>query len=151
MTTTAAGHTGSWTGTNAFRLMPSDPPFTVAATATLEAGAGGHVLTLTYAWTHPDDGPQEGLLTLGPQADGSAVALWGDSWHQTPQAQVLQGSTAAGVWTVGYEYVPRQWGWRVVLDLSEAGVLRLRMDNVCLTGEAEPYPAMDATLRPLSS
>ena len=104
-----AEHTGVWSGTNRFRLMPDDQPAEAEASAQLSLGAGGKVAVLTYTWTHPDDGPQDGLLVLGPdETPGEVVALWGDSWHQTPAAKQLRGAPADHALTVGYSYAE---GW----------------------------------------
>lgn len=137
----------TWTGSNAFRLLPTDSPHVAVASAELTVGAGGNLLSLTYTWLHPDDGAQDGLLVLGPGPHGSAVALWGDSWHQKPEAQVLTGSVVEGVWTVGYEYVPGQWSWRVVVDASADEELFVLMENVALGGDERPYAAMDLRVR----
>ena len=133
----------TWTGSNAFRLMPTDAPHAAVAAAEVTVGAGGNLLSLAYTWLHPDDGAQDGLLVLGPGAEGTAVALWGDSWHQTPEAQVLTGTVDSGVWTVGYEYVPGQWSWRVTVDASAASELLVVMENVALDGDEPAYAAMD--------
>ena len=137
----------TWSGSNAFRLLPTDPPHVAVASAEVTVGAGGNLLSLAYTWLHPDDGAQDGLLVLGPGPDGSAVALWGDSWHQEPEAQVLTGSVAGRVWTVGYEYVPGQWRWRVVVDASSDEELVVVMENVALAGDERPCVAMDLRVR----
>ena len=59
------GHSGTWTGTNRFRLMPDDPAAEAHATAQLSLGARGNVAVVAYTWTHPADGEQEGLLGSG--------------------------------------------------------------------------------------
>ncbi|MFD0483249.1 hypothetical protein ACFQ46_11645 [Kineococcus sp. GCM10028916] len=138
----------TWTGSNAFRLMPTDAAHDAVATAEVTEGAGGNLVSLAYTWLHPDDGAQDGLLVLGPGPDGSALALWGDSWHQTPEAQVLAGSVEPGVWSVGYDYVPGQWRWRIVVDTSDAEELLVRMENVALDDEIPPYAAMDLRVHP---
>ena len=138
----------TWTGSNAFRLMPTDAAHDAVATAEVTQGAGGNLVSIAYTWLHPDDGAQDGLLVLGPGPDDSAVALWGDSWHQTPAAQVLTGSVEAGVWTVGHDYVPGQWRWRIVVDASAPAELALRMENVALDGGKPPYAAMDLRVHP---
>lgn len=138
----------TWTGSNAFRLMPTDAAHDAVATAEVTEGAGGNLVSLAYTWLHPDDGAQDGLLVLGPAREDSAVALWGDSWHQTPAAQVLTGSVEVGVWSVGYDYVPGQWRWRIVVDTSDAEELLVRMENVALDDETPPYAAMDLRVHP---
>jgi hypothetical protein len=158
-----AGHVGVWTGTNRFRLMPDDPPAEAEATAQLTLGAGGNLAVLAYTWTHPDDGPQDGVLVLGPADDtyesdaspgptgGGVLALWGDSWHQQPAARTLHGTAGGGSLTVGYSYA-EGWWWRIVLTAEEPDVLRWRMDNevpasASETGEAATYWAMEGELR----
>jgi hypothetical protein len=140
---------GSWTGTNGFRLMPTDALRTFPATMAVSLAAGRHVADLAYAWTHPDDGPQDGLLVLGASDDeGSVVALWGDSWHQHPAPAICEGSIEDhGVIGVGYEYGDG-WRWWITVDARDPAVLRLRMENVVPTDQADAavpvgaYPVM---------
>ncbi|WP_432513581.1 hypothetical protein [Kineococcus sp. SYSU DK001] len=140
----AGAWAGAWAGENAFRLLPADAPHTAPATAVVQVA--GAMTTVGYAWAHPEDGDQAGLLTLGPgDGEGSVVALWGDSWHQAPQARVLLGTSGGSSVTVGYDYVEGQWRWEVTLRAAGDG-LELRMDNVPLaTGEG--HTAMLASLR----
>lgn len=145
--TSLAGRAGTWTGQNAFRLLPADAPHTAPATAVVQVA--GAVTTLAYAWSHPDDGDQTGILTVGPgDGEGSVVALWGDSWHQAPPVRVLlgtsTGSSGGPSVTAGYDYVEGQWRWEVTLSAAGDG-LELRMDNVSLTGD-EGHTAMAASL-----
>jgi hypothetical protein len=122
---------GSWEGTNGFRLMPGDPLSEFPAAATLSVGAGGCLGTLDYTWTHPEDGAQNGLLAFGiAGSDNSIVALWADSWHQHPEAKVCGGGIHEhGVISVGLEYGDG-WRWQIILDASKTDVLVLQMDNV---------------------
>lgn len=155
-----AEHVGVWTGTNRFRLMPDDPPAEAEATAQLTLGAGGNLAVLAYTWTHPDDGPQDGVLVLGPHDDpdespdpahGEVLALWGDSWHQQPAARSLRGTVGERSLTVAYSYA-EGWWWRIVLTAEDPDVLRWRMDNevpasASETGEPATYWAMEGELR----
>ena len=56
---------GSWEGSNGFRMMPGDQFSEFPATATLSVAAAGCLGTLGYTWTHPEDGVQDGLLAFG--------------------------------------------------------------------------------------
>lgn len=145
-----SGHTGTWAGTNRFRLMPDDPPAEAPASAELSLEAGGHVATLRYTWTHPVDGVQHGLLALGPgESPGEVVGLWGDSWHQQPAAQQLRGTAGEDTVTVAYTY-GEGWEWRITLTADRSDMLRWRMDNVVpasVAGEAVTYWAMEGELR----
>ena len=146
---------GSWEGSNGFRLMPGDPLSEFPAAGTLSLGAGGYLGTLGYTWTHPEDGAQDGLLAFGiAGSDNAIVALWADSWHQHPEARVCEGNLdESGVISVGLEY-GEGWRWQIVLDGSKTDVLSLRMDNVIppevATEEisAGPYVVMSMELRP---
>src|SRR5262245_14316506 len=128
---------GSWAGTNKFRIMPSDPFAELPARMTLTHAAGGHLLSVAYWWQHPDDGPQDGLLVVGSGSDaGSHVAMWGDSWHQKPPPMLLSGTDTSaatleleGEWGGG-------WGWRIILDALDDANLRLQMDNVIPASQA---------------
>jgi hypothetical protein len=83
---------GVWSGTNVFRLMPVDPFVGSTATATLQVTAGGALAAFTYAWLHPEDGTQDGLLVVWPGADeGHLAGVWADSWHQRSQPMDLLG------------------------------------------------------------
>jgi hypothetical protein len=145
---------GSWEGSNGFRLMPGDPLSEFPAAGTLSVGAGGYLGTLGYTWTHPEDGAQEGLLAFGiAGSDNAIVALWADSWHQHPEAKVCEGNLdEGGVISLDYEYGDG-WRWQIVLDANKTDVLSLRMDNVIppelATEEisAGPYVVMSMELR----
>ncbi|MET7468429.1 hypothetical protein ACFYON_12805 [Micromonospora sp. NPDC005686] len=146
--------TGSWVGTNGFRLMPADPLAESSAALTVATAAGGHLTTVAYSWEHPEDGPQDGLLVIAAgDRPGSLVAWWGDSWHQQPSPMTLTGEAggaAAVEMTAGYA---GGWVWRIVLDAAGPGTLRLRMENVVPTDEAGPgtpagpYPVMVTDVR----
>lgn len=143
---------GPWAGTNGFRLLPSDPLHDAPATAEVARKAGGNLVTVTYTWSHPDDGAQDGLLVMGAGGDpGAIIALWGDSWHQSPEPRVCPGIAEGGVLTVGYEYAPG-WHWEITVDPTDAAALRVRMDNVVPDDAGEgtaagAYPAMVMDLR----
>jgi hypothetical protein len=141
---------GAWAGSNGFRLMPSDPLHEAPATAHVSAAAGGGLVAVAYTWSHPADGAQDGLLVVGAGDEpGAATAFWGDSWHQSPAPRTFAGTIDGGVVTVGYEY-EAGWWWHVVVDPTDPGTLRLRMDNVVPPREGSPetrYPAMVTELR----
>ncbi|WP_354702421.1 hypothetical protein DSM112329_02779 [Paraconexibacter sp. AEG42_29] len=143
---------GTWAGTNAFRLMPDDPPHDAVASARVSVAAGGNLLEVAYTWGHPRDGAQSGLLVVGRgPADGTVTAFWGDSWHQHPEPKVLEGTLSGDVLSVGYDY-SGDWRWTITLDASRADVLALTMENTIPESEATEsmaagsYPAMAATL-----
>ena len=146
---------GTWVGTNGFRLMPTDPLVERPARASVTSGAGGHVTSFAYWWEHPDDGPQDGLLMIGPgEEEGSLVALWGDSWHQKPAPRILAGSQGdEGSLQLGGDY-GGGWSWRVILQAIDTTNLRMEMHNVIpaeyATAEksAGPYPVMIMQVRP---
>lgn len=150
-----AKHQGSWTGTNGFRLMPTDEPFEAPATVEISSAAGGHLTVVGYTWVHADDGPQDGLLTIGAaeqegEKEGKAVALWGDSWHQKPNPTTLTGSLADGVLTLSCLYAG-DWEWIITLDTTSPDELLLRMDNVVPPSagdHATTYWAMKLTAQP---
>ena len=142
---------GTWRGTNAFRLMPTDDFHDAAATAVVTTAAGGYVVVVTYTWSHPEDGPQEGVLFTGsPDDEGTTSAAWGDSWHQKPSILTLSGALVDGRLEVGAEY-GGGWGWTISLDGDDP--LRLMMHNVVPAEQATdevaagPYPVMVAELR----
>ncbi|PRX99942.1 hypothetical protein [Allonocardiopsis opalescens] len=139
---------GGWTGTNGFRLLPGDPFAEFPATLTVTSAAAGHLAAVAYSWTHPDDGPQEGLLVIGAgEGEGALVAMWGDSWHQRPSPMTLSGSRQdPGAVVLEGDY-GGGWLWRISVAAGADG-LRLRMDNVIPADQATdevsagPYAAM---------
>lgn len=149
-----SGFTGSWAGTNGFRLMPGDPLAEFPATVTVTMAAGGHLTLIAYTWKHPDDGPQDGLLVIASAGEqDSLVATWGDSWHQKPASMSLPG-TPRGDAT--FEFAGDYgggWGWRITLDATDSENLRMRMDNVIPAEHATteksagPYPVMLTDVR----
>ncbi|WP_089156533.1 DUF1579 family protein [Micromonospora sp. NBS 11-29] len=149
-----ADATGSWVGTNGFRMLPADSFTESPATAAVATAAGGHLTTVAYSWAHPDDGPQDGLLVIGAgEQPGSLVAWWGDSWHQQPGPMTLTGEAGPdAVAGLTAEY-GGGWGWRITLDAADPTTLRLRMENVVPADQAAPevpagpYPVMVADLR----
>src|SRR5262245_9190383 len=148
-----ASHQGTWTGTNSFRLMPTDPPHVASATAEVSVAAGGNLTQIAYTWSHPEAGAQDGLLVVGPDDEpGGVVSMWGDSWHQAPAPKTLAGGIDGRVITVSYSYAG-DWQWIIMVDATDSGLLRLSMDNVvppsAATSEhaAGGYWAMNAELR----
>lgn len=133
--------------------MPADSPHVAAATADVSTAAAGNLTSIAYTWSHPDDGAQGGLLVIGPngQPDG-AVALWGDSWHQSPQPAVFAGGFVEGLLVMSYEY-GGDWRWQISVDATNADSLNLRMENVVPESAATEadaagaYTAMLADLR----
>ena len=133
--------------------MPADPPHVAAVTADVSAAAGGNLTTISYTWSHPDDGAQDGLLVVGSNAEPpGVVAFWGDSWHQQPAPEVLLGGLEDGVLVVSYAY-GGDWRWQITVDATDPDVLALRMDNVVPESaategvDAGAYPAMVTELR----
>ena len=113
----------------------------------------------TVPWTHPSDGPQEGVLLIG-SADGEdalVTAAWLDGWHQQPGPMVLTGRQAGQVTRLEATY-QGSWGWQVDLDLSQDAEVRVVMRNVVpeeaiaqappgTEVAAGPYDVMDLRLR----
>jgi len=144
---------GAWAGSNGFRLMPSDPLHEAPATAEVTTAAGGNLVAITYTWSHPTDGAQDGLLVVGTAEDpGAATAFWGDSWHQSPTPRACVGTFDGDTVTVGYEY-EAGWRWQITVDPIDTANLQLRMDNVIPADAvpdgvtAGPYPAMVTELQ----
>jgi hypothetical protein len=142
---------GTWTGSNGFRLMPTDELYDAPATAELSTAAGGHDLVLTYTWAHPADGPQDGVLVVGSPDDEQRVvtAAWGDSWHQKPAMLTLTGSLTQRRLEVTADY-GGGWRWSISIDGSRDDRLALTMHNIIPAAQATdeipagPYPVMVA-------
>lgn len=129
--------------------MPADPLAEFPARATVSHPAGGHLVSIAYWWEHPDDGPQDGFMVIGPADEGgSLVAMWGDSWHQKPTPMMFSGSRGTGGALELEGDYGGGWRWRVTFDATDTDNFRMQMDNVIpaeyATAEksAGPYPVM---------
>jgi hypothetical protein len=145
-------YTGSWAGSNSFRLMPADELATRPAQATLSLSANAHLASLAYRWEHAEDGPQDGLLVFGAGTEAdSLVGLWGDSWHQQPEPMLMPGTVVDDGFELTSEYGDG-FEWHILIDADSDG-LRMRMQNVVPAGHATaeisagPYDAMIVELR----
>ena len=161
-------YVGTWTGTCAFRLMPSDDLAAAPSHAASAVEADGHGWSLRYTWVHPQDGEQSGTLLLGSRMEGDAItAGWVDSWHQKPELRLLTGTVSHGSGesgeagqsaepgepvdpgearvTLAMEY--EGWGWTIQIT-PDGDDLRMSMHNVVPAGiegaPAGPYLVMDA-------
>ena len=131
--------------------MPTDEFNDAPATAEVTTAAGGHVIVLRYTWSHPDDGPQDGVLLAGsPDAESHAVtAAWGDSWHQHPAILTFAGTLDGGRLDLAADY---GGGWRWTIAVEGGDPMRVTMHNVVpeeyatADGPAGPYPVMVAEL-----
>lgn len=136
-------HTGSWSGTNGFRLTPDEQPHVAPSSAEVSIAAAGLLVLFAYRWSHAQDGEQSGLLILGRGEDeGAVVALWCDPWHQ-PAAKSLTGTADNGVIRLSYSYAG-DWQWVIAVDATDPDSLRVRMDNVVPeSAAAQGYPPGD--------
>jgi hypothetical protein len=129
--------------------MPNDPLAEFPARMTLSNAAAGNLVSIAYWWEHPNDGPQDGLVVIGPADVGdSIVAMWGDSWHQKPAPMMLSGSRRTdAVLELEGDY-GGGWRWRVMFDATDTESFRMQMDNVIPAEQATadiaagPYPVM---------
>jgi hypothetical protein len=132
---------GQWSGTCAFRLMPTDELTGSASTLDVSVAAAGRALLLTYTWAHPQDGPQTGTLMLGVAGEsGDVPAAWVDSWHQRDLVALTGRSEGAAV-TVGYEYAPG-WLWDIEIGAS-GGTISMVMHNVVPERDSSPAVRYD--------
>jgi len=129
--------------------MPADPLAEFPARATVSHAAGGHLVSIAYWWEHPDDGPQDGFMVIGPADEGgSLVAVWGGSWNQKPTPMMFSGSRGTGGALELEGDYGGGWRWRVTFDATDTDNFRMQMDNVIpaeyATAEksAGPYPVM---------
>lgn len=132
------------TGTGSFRLMPGDDMAPAPAAAIVRTAAGGHALVLTYEWTHPSDGRQDGVLLVGSPGDDatdqSVEASLIDSWHQQPGPMRLTGTVQGAVAELAGTYA-QTWGWQVRIDLTSPDELVLVMRNVIPAEAVAQAPA----------
>lgn len=147
MSTFTGAVSGSWTGTNGFRMYPHEEFSTAESSAVVTAVAGGTGVSVAYTWVHPTDGPQSGFLVIGePGEDGTVTAALLDSWHQRTGPATLTGTRTeadpAERVHVEYDY-GQGWLWRIRLEPVFAGDgtdLAMTMSNVVPEG-VEGAPA----------
>ena len=147
-----AEHLGEWHGTNAFRLTPDATPHEAPAVVRVSAAVRGLVTEVAYTWSHAEAGEQTGLLVMAAAEEAPGVlAMWSDTFHQSPSAAWLSGTSQDGTLTFVYSYAG-DWQWHIVIDASDPARLGIRMDNVVpASAAAQGYPpgtywAMNADL-----
>ena len=115
-------------GTCAFRLMPNDPLVDGPSSGTLTP-VGAQGFTLHYAWVHPADGAQQGVLLVGGTDDAGRVegALF-DTWHQQPGLMTLHGTRNGDRVELAGTYM-EEWGWTVAVEPAQEAVT-MTMCNV---------------------
>ena len=136
-----ASHSGAWSGSSAFRMMPTDEFESRPASAEVDVAAAGNITTLAYEWEHPTDGRQAGLLAIWATDDtGSEIGgVWIDSWHQQPAAMELSGTADDGGVALEGTYA-ETWGWRIAVERGDPERLRIVMCNV-VPPEYAPEPS----------
>jgi len=134
---------GRWTGTNKFRLMPTDGFADSESIAHVRVEAKGHAVTISYSWAEAGV-PQEGVLLVSAGQNDDLQAVWVDSWHQNPSWMQLTGRTAESrISTLDGSY--DGGAWRIVIE-TDGVALRLKMFNEVPSMNLDAYIAMDATL-----
>ena len=130
---------GTWTATNALRMMPDEPYTTGPAGVEVRPGPGPGALSIRYRW-HRDGSVHEGLLVVtADEGTSAAKAVWLDAFHQAPEWMELAGRhEGAGRLTLVGTYAG-DWGWRISLDPTD-GLPEVVMDNI--PPGADPYPVV---------
>lgn len=136
----------SLTGTCAFRLMPNDDLVSGPSTASVTP-LGPEGLTLTYTWTHPDDGDQCGSVLVGGRTeDGQVEAVLFDTWHQQPGFMRLTGTRADDRIELFGSYA-EEWGWTINIRLG-ADVSSMVMQNVVPASAVADHDAESSSFSP---
>jgi hypothetical protein len=136
-----AGFAGGWQGTNTLQDPETRGPDPSAATAVVTPVLGGRFVRLDYTWIYKGAG-QEGSILIGCRSKtGELSAQWIDSWHMGEVMMSCRGErTADGAFSLLGSYAAPpgpDWGWRIVIDPTDARKLRLRMFNIMPGGEEE--------------
>lgn len=128
-----ANLTGEWRGNGSLWFTPDAPAAEFEAGAQVSLAARDNVLCIAYRWSFEGE-PQEGLLTLGINADDAAAhASWVDSWHMPAEFMVSHGSYANGGLSVRGSYAAPtgpDWGWRTAIEDAGPDAWRLVMYNI---------------------
>lgn len=137
---------GLWTGTNAFRLYPTDSLTPLPSSVTVAKEANGWAVSVRYEWEHESEGPQSGTLLISqPDDTGKINAALVDTFHHKPHLGILEGRAITHGVIVEMEY--DGWGWTIELT-HDGSELTMTMCNVIPEGingaEPGPYVVMDA-------
>lgn len=120
---------GEWIGVSGMRFMATDD-FTESVSSARVSVTAAHLITVSYTWSN-EDGPQDGMLLIGDgSAPQEAVAVWVDSFHQSPRWMAMQGVISTeGIALEGVYPAPPgpDWGWRIHIGGPD---LRIAMINV---------------------
>jgi hypothetical protein len=138
--------TGAWEGVNRLWLDPSEPAHESVTRATVVSGAGEHFLVLRYTWEF-DGTAHDGVMLVNRAAAATAPAIaWSDSFHMSRAMMVLTAvpGPATAIQAVGSYAAPPgpDWGWRILLEKTDSGMLRIAMFNI--TPDGEEFPAVEA-------
>jgi hypothetical protein len=130
---------GTWTATNAQRMMPDEQYTSGPAEIDVRSGPGPGALSIRYRWER-EGAAHDGLLVVTAHPETSeATAVWLDTFHQAPDWMELSGRhEGSGRVTLVGSYAG-DWGWRISLDPTD-GPPEIVMDNVPPGGE--PYPVV---------
>jgi hypothetical protein len=140
---------GEWVGTSLLCFEPGQPTFSSESTAHVTRIVNGTALEMRYDWSF-DGKPHEGLLLLSDEPSGNRCRMsWMDSFHYANNMMLLTGALAGeGEINVRGSYpapTGPDWGWRITLEMPDAGTLVLRMFNI--TPDGQEGWAVEATYR----
>lgn len=137
---------GAWKGTNKLIMKPDDPVHECETMASVEFGANGKCLMISYQWSFEDD-DQEGLILVNPSKDAAAKIVWIDSWHQN-DFMLLSGRFSGSEVSTKANYTQPEygdWAWRITLDAAEEDEFSIRMFNIFPDGTE--VPAVEASYK----
>lgn len=140
---------GEWVGPSLLCFAPDQPTITSDSTATIARVVNGTALEIHYDWSY-DEKPHQGVLIVADsKGDKRCEISWMDSFHYAHRIMLLTGEYAGdGEINVRGAYAAPEgpdWGWRMTLEMPDAGTFILRMFNI--TPDEQEAWAVEATYR----
>lgn len=129
---------GNWSGINHVWLKPSEDAHISDTMASITSTERSRFLQIRYTWAY-DGEPQDGFFLIGSEGEQDLIkAVWTDSWHMQDAMMICHGSRdpLGNLSLLGSYSAPSgpDWGWRILVNSSEPGSLRITMMNITPDG-----------------
>ncbi len=129
---------GQWCGKCHLWVNPNDAGQTSKSRANIHATLNGKFLQISCTWEFYQK-EQQGLMLLGYNPKKKLVfANWMDSWHQSSEFMMCEGSTSEDQINMKGSYSVSEgptWGWKTKIIVESDEKFVLEMYNVTPAGD----------------